>query len=106
MDNYLFTMNKAKLTNKLIQHIASLAELELNEKEIKRYKMQLQDIINYFNKLSNLDIKNIIPTSHVGGIVNKFRIDKVKYFLKKKNALFNATSIERGYFKTKLPFKK
>jgi aspartyl-tRNA(Asn)/glutamyl-tRNA(Gln) amidotransferase subunit C len=99
-------MIKVKLTNKLIKHIASLAELELNQEEIKRYKIQLQDIVNYFNKLNNLDTKDIIPTSHVGGVVNKFRIDKVKFFLKKRNALFNAPESERGYFKAKSPFKK
>ncbi len=92
-----------KITKKEIKHIAKLAHIRLEEKEIQKYQKQLKDIINYFDKLSEVDTKGIKPIDQVTGIYNRLRKDEFRMFLNQKDALKNASSKENGFFKTLPP---
>ncbi|MDI6603013.1 MAG: Asp-tRNA(Asn)/Glu-tRNA(Gln) amidotransferase subunit GatC [Patescibacteria group bacterium] len=47
-----------------VQHIAKLARLGLTEKEVKKFQKELSSILDYIEKLKEVDISKIEPTSH------------------------------------------
>ncbi len=73
-----------------IEHIALLARLELKEEEKKLFSEQLERIIEYVDKLNELDTADVTPTAHVVPLKNVFRADKLKQSLPKDKALQNA----------------
>ena len=73
-----------------IDHIAMLARLELTNEEKEIFSKQLSSIIEYINKLNELDTTSIKPTAHILPIKNIFRDDKLKPSLPKDKALQNA----------------
>ncbi|MCS7116828.1 MAG: Asp-tRNA(Asn)/Glu-tRNA(Gln) amidotransferase subunit GatC [Nitrososphaerales archaeon] len=68
------------MTLKEIKHIAWLARIELSKKEEALFREQLNEILEYFKKIDEVDVKNIPPTYHVVDIVNVFRPDEVRTF--------------------------
>lgn len=61
-----------------IEYIARLARLELTKEEKEKFGRQLADILNYIEKLNQLDTTNIQPTAHIIPMKNVWREDKVK----------------------------
>ena len=67
-----------------------LARLDLTNEEKEIFSKQLSSIIEYIDKLNELDTTSIDPTAHVLPIKNIFRDDKLKPSLLKDKALQNA----------------
>ena len=66
------------LTNEQIKHIANLARLELSAEEEKKYGEQLSAVLDYVDKLSEVNTDNVSITSQTGGLINSWREDEVK----------------------------
>jgi len=66
------------LTTEQIKHIATLARLELSTEEEETYGKQLSAILNYVDKLSEVNTDKVLITSQTGGLVNAWREDEVK----------------------------
>lgn len=64
------------LTDKDIDHIASLARIKINEKEKDKLKKDMSSILGYIDKLNKIKTENIEPISQTTGITNAFRADK------------------------------
>lgn len=96
-------MTKKNLTKEDILHIAKLGNLTLNEKEIEMFKKQLSSVIDYINKLQEVDTKNIEPSSQITGLTDVFRDDKIddQRTLTSDQALANTKSKEGNLFKVK-----
>jgi aspartyl-tRNA(Asn)/glutamyl-tRNA(Gln) amidotransferase subunit C len=88
-----------KLTIKEVEHIASLARLALTEDEIKRYAMQLSDILDYAARLDALDTSQIPPTASVLESDLVLRADHPKQGLTQKEVLQNAADTKDNQFK-------
>ncbi len=71
-----------KLTEKEVEHIASLARINLNEKEKHKIAEDLGSILNYINKLNEVNTENVIPTAQVTGLENVFRQDQSRESIK------------------------
>ncbi|MFC1780147.1 Asp-tRNA(Asn)/Glu-tRNA(Gln) amidotransferase subunit GatC [Patescibacteria group bacterium] len=99
-------MGKNKITEKDVLHIASLARIKLSKDEVKKFQKQLGSIIEYFDKLNEVDTKGVEPTSQVTGLIGRMRKDEVKDFLKQERALQNAPEKKEGFFKTKAALNK
>lgn len=86
-----------------IKHIAGLARISLNEKEIEKYQKDLTNILGYFNDLQKLDTEKVEGIGHITGMQNVFRADKEKDFgsLGKEDILKNAPETKDGYIKVK-----
>ena len=99
---------KRILTKDDILHVAKLAKLKLTEEEIEKYLGQLSAVVEYINKLNELDTKNIVPISHITGLTNVFKEDglKNKRQLTQESALKNAKSTKNGYIKVKAIFSR
>lgn len=93
----------SKLTKDDILHVAKLAKLEITDAEVKKYTDQLSTVIDYFSELSELDTKDIEPTSQTTGLENIFRQDEVKpeNCLSRDAAVSGTDKIFNGYFKVK-----
>lgn len=99
-------MKKAKLSSKQVKHIAQLAGLRLNPKEIKKFQRQLSEILKYVEILQKVDTRKVEPTSQVTGLENVFREDKKEESLNQKEVLANAPASKRGFIITKLISEK
>lgn len=61
-----------------VEHIAKLARLKLNAKEIKSMEKELSSVLGYFQFLNRLNVSKIKPTSHSISLKNIMREDKGK----------------------------
>lgn len=66
------------LSRKDVEHVAHLGRLELSEKEIELFSKQLNQILDYFKKLEELNTENVPPTSHAVPMEMMFREDEAK----------------------------
>jgi len=82
-----------------IDYIARLARINLNDKEREIYSQQMKRIIEYINKLNELDTSDIPPTSHVLPIKNVFREDIHKASMPREEALKNAPDVRDGFYR-------
>jgi aspartyl-tRNA(Asn)/glutamyl-tRNA(Gln) amidotransferase subunit C len=83
-----------KLSNSEVEHIALLARLVLSREHIEAMTDQLNDILGYMEKLSELDTSGIEPTTHALHLSNAFREDQILPSLDQDEAL--ALAPERG----------
>jgi aspartyl-tRNA(Asn)/glutamyl-tRNA(Gln) amidotransferase subunit C len=81
-----------------VPHVATLANLPLENDEIKKFEKQLAETLTYIDSLSKIDTKNIEPTSHVTGLENVTREDKAAPSLTQKQALSNTDKTRDGFF--------
>ena len=84
-----------------VDHVAKLANLPLKPEEKEKFEKQLSDILAYFEKLKEVDTKNVETTSQVTGLENVVREDEAKPSLIQKEALLNTKSQVNGLFKVK-----
>ena len=64
------------LTEKEVENVANLARIRLTEKEKDKFKKELSSILDFVNKLNELDTTNVEPLYQVTGLVNAMREDK------------------------------
>ena len=67
-----------KISRQEVLHIAALARLGLDEKDIDIFEHQLSDILDNFEILNQLDTSCLAPTSQSVSVSNVFRADKDK----------------------------
>lgn len=82
-----------------LKKTAHLARLNLTEEEVELYSKQLEDILNYFQKLQELDTSNVEPMAHVLPLNNIWREDEVKESMDQELILMNAPEVENNCFK-------
>ena len=80
-------------------HIANLADLQLEENEIEKYLLNLQDILNFANIVNNAPVDGLDITIGANEAKNVFRKDEVKIFEDNKSLLQNAEETEQNMFK-------
>ncbi len=88
-----------KITKEQVEHVASLARLNLSEEEKERFTREMEDIIAFADKLNELDTEGVMPTAHVIPIQNVFREDVIKPSFDREKILQNAPAKEDGCFK-------
>ena len=87
------------VTKSDVEHIAKLAKLEIEDSEINEFTSQLNQILEYIEKLNELDTENVKPLTHPVEGVNVFREDKLKESVSTDDALKNSASKTDKYFK-------
>jgi aspartyl-tRNA(Asn)/glutamyl-tRNA(Gln) amidotransferase subunit C len=81
-----------------VENIAKLAKLSFTEEEKSKFVEQFNQILQYVEKLNELDMGQVEPTSHVLGLTNVTRDDLVQSWLTQEEALENAPKKQDGYF--------
>ena len=87
------------LTIEQVETIAYLARLELGADEKERLSRQLSDILDYVNRLQELDTGGIPPTSSVLPPRSVLRPDEARPGLERETLLHNASETEAGQFR-------
>jgi aspartyl-tRNA(Asn)/glutamyl-tRNA(Gln) amidotransferase subunit C len=90
------------LTEKDVRYVAELAHLELTEEEVKKFLPQLDSILEYVQKLNELDTSAIEPMAQVtypGSENASLRADVPRKTFSQEEALANAPEQGAGSFK-------
>ena len=82
-----------------IRKLAHLARLEFNEEKEQEVLGDLNKILNWVDKLRELDTENIEPLTHMTAEVNVMREDVAKNTVTHEEALLNAPKKDSDYFR-------
>lgn len=88
-----------KITKEEVEHVALLARLKFSESEKERFTTQLNSILEYMDKLGQLDTTRVDPTFHAITRRNVFREDSVNPSISQNLSLNNAPDKDRGFFR-------
>ena len=88
-----------QITDDLIGYLVELSRLYLSEEEKKSMGSDLSDILNYVDKLSEVDTSGMPEMSHPFEDVNCFREDEVVNGDDREALLANAPDSRGSYFK-------
>ena len=88
-----------KITDELIDYIGELSRLELSADEKESAKKDLTDILNYMDKLNELDTTGAKEMTHPFDEANRFRKDDVLNDDQRELLLKNAPDAKGDYFK-------
>lgn len=84
-----------KITSEEVLYVARLARLDLSPAEAEAMTAQLDRILQYVDKLNEIDTAGVEPTTHAMSVHNAFRDDVVAESLPQRTALANAP-LENG----------
>lgn len=79
-----------------VNYVAQLARLELSEKELTTFQPQLEAILGYIDKLSELNVDGIEPTAHASAVFDTIREDISRPGIEKEAFLQNAPDQSNG----------
>jgi aspartyl-tRNA(Asn)/glutamyl-tRNA(Gln) amidotransferase subunit C len=82
-----------------VEHVAQLAQLSLSDQEKELFREQLSSILEYAQRLQQLDTSAIAPTATVLPLENVMRDDQIQPSLPLADALANAPHTQDGYFR-------
>ncbi len=88
-----------KVTREELLHIAKLADLKLEEEEIDKYLLNLQDILNFANIVNKAPVEELKETIGSNDNYNVFRKDEIVEFEDEEALLQNAPEKEQNMFK-------
>ena len=88
-----------QVNDELIDKLATLARLEFDAEEKQEIKKDLTRILNFVEKINELDLENVEPLIFMSSEVNIMREDEVKKEISKDEALMNAPKHDSDYFK-------
>ena len=87
-----------KISDETIEYVGILAKLELSPEEKEDAKEDMARMLDYIDKLNELDTEGIEPMSHVFPVNNVFREDVVENGDDRENILANAPEKRDGAF--------
>ena len=81
-----------------VRYTAQLARLHLSEEEITTFQAQLSQVLEYVEKLKQVDVSGVEPTAHAHAVQNVFRADESRPWFGQEEALANAPRQANGLF--------
>lgn len=87
------------ITKEDVEWVARLARLALSEKEVNTFTHQLGEVLDYVEKLKEVSVERVEPTSHPIGKLLPLRHDTPENPLPLSRALSNAPREKEGQFK-------
>ena len=88
-----------KIDQAQVRKVAKLSRLDLTDAEVKEFTGQLSTILDYVEKMNELDTENVEPLAHCLPVSNVFREDSIKESLGTENTLANAPQRDGEFFK-------
>jgi len=89
------------LTPEQVRHIARLARLGIEDDEVSRFAGQLSEILDYFERLKQVNTEGVPPTAHTLPLHNVFRDDEPAPSMDPEQTLANAPQREDDYFRVR-----
>ena len=79
-----------QITDETIEYVGILAKLSLSDEEKETAKKDMSDMLDYVNKLNELDVSGVEPMSHTFPVSNVMREDVVTNGDDREDMLKNA----------------
>ena len=95
-----------EVNNKLIEDLSRLAKLKFDEKSAEKMKADLDKIISFVDKLSEIDTEGVEPLIYLSEEANVLRTDEIANEVSQEDALKNAPQKDSDYFKVPTVLKK
>ncbi len=86
-----------------VLHVARLARLRLTEEEVERMSGELSTILDHIEKIGELDLDEVEPTSHVVQVDNVLRADEPRPSWPRERMLAEAPDATEEAFKVPSP---
>ncbi len=87
-----------EVTDELVDKLAKLSHLQFEGEEKQQIKADLQRMITFFDKVSEIDVTGVEPLVHMTHEINILRDDKVQGQVSTEDALKNARVHDGTYF--------
>lgn len=88
-----------KITNDTVDHIAHLARLEFEGDKKEAIRNDLEHIVNFMEKLQEVDTEDVEPLIFMSKEVNRLREDVAEVSITQEQALKNAPKKDSDYFR-------
>lgn len=96
-----------QIDSALVDKLATLSRLNFDDTQKETIRQDLEKVLGFFEKISELDTQNIEPLIYINeDEYNVFRDDKVQILITKEEALKNATLKDDDYFLVPKVIKK
>jgi aspartyl-tRNA(Asn)/glutamyl-tRNA(Gln) amidotransferase subunit C len=86
-----------------VLHVARLARLELTDSELERMSGELSGILDHVERMNELDLEGVEPTSHVVALENVLRADEPRPSFPRERVLESAPDPAQGAFRVPSP---
>jgi aspartyl-tRNA(Asn)/glutamyl-tRNA(Gln) amidotransferase subunit C len=86
-----------------VLHVARLARLDLTDEEVARTAGELSGILDHIERIGELDLREVAPTSHVVALENVLRPDEPSPSLPRERALAGAPDATEAGFRVPSP---
>jgi aspartyl-tRNA(Asn)/glutamyl-tRNA(Gln) amidotransferase subunit C len=86
-----------------VLHVAKLARLRLGDEEVERMSEELSTILDHIEKIGELDLDDVEPTSHVIELENVLRDDEPRPSWPRERMLEQAPDEAEGGFRVPSP---
>ena len=86
-----------------VLHVARLARLELSEDEVERMSGELTGILGHIEKIGELDLEGVPPTSHVVEMTNALRDDEPRPSWPREQIFEQAPAVREDGFEVPSP---
>lgn len=97
--------NKVIISDLDFAKLVKMTKLTLSAEEKDSIHAQLDEALKAVEVFDELDLKDVAPLSHPGGLTNIMREDIIKPSLSQSDALSNAKETHDGYFMVKGVFE-
>jgi aspartyl-tRNA(Asn)/glutamyl-tRNA(Gln) amidotransferase subunit C len=96
-------MIRRMIDREQVLHVAKLARLRLTDDEVERMATELSGILEHVERISELDLDGVEPTSHVVALENVFRPDAPRPSWDRDEILESAPDPASGAFRVPSP---
>ena len=86
-----------------VLHVARLARLELADEEVERMSGELSGILDHVERMNELELEGVEPTSHVIALENVLRADEPRPSWPRERVLEPAPDSDEGAFRVPSP---
>jgi aspartyl-tRNA(Asn)/glutamyl-tRNA(Gln) amidotransferase subunit C len=97
------TYDPSMIDREQVLHVAKLARLELTDEEIERMAGELSGILEHVDRISELDLDGVEPTSHVVALENVLRTDEPRPSWSRDEMIERAPDPASGAFRVPSP---
>jgi aspartyl-tRNA(Asn)/glutamyl-tRNA(Gln) amidotransferase subunit C len=95
-----------ELTPELVDHLAHLSRLHFSDEAKKEVQADMQKMVAFVEKLSELDTSGVQPMLHMGQTFNVLREDELKGSITRELALKNAPGADEQFFRVPKVIRK
>jgi aspartyl-tRNA(Asn)/glutamyl-tRNA(Gln) amidotransferase subunit C len=96
-------MIRSMIDREQVEHVAKLARLKLSDEELERMSNELSGILEHVERIAELDLDGVEPTSHVIALENVLRPDEPRPSWDRDEVLESAPDPASGAFRVPSP---